>query len=536
MHRRSAFIAAAALLIFIAVLVGLTLSSAATPTLAEGQSHDGIEFRPRLDKVQEPVLPPPASHPADASDNGGHQPPAPVRSPWVLFWALGSVAAIPLLYLLAVETRAVQLLGALSGSQASSGAPSTGRPTGSLGWWGRFALRAGYTWDRLENRYERALDWARYTAWPEIAFFGKSAGHYFAGLAFEFTSDLGFGAGHGLLRLIGKDPDRDYDPYFLLGRKAGATAFTTWGYLEIGAGFFGKGGGLLASLTGGGAVVGVPSMAAGAALALAGSGHVAFAQKARRDADEAYRRSGGVSWPKETKLLSEEEVRKLLGPNASEQAVQRFMAFQEYAARTLGANLTSRKVRELYANGLGPALERWIQELPHDKAEWMLEHYAGNRRLLSAIHESRYAQMLAENPETNAILKVNEDVALRGPDVVYWSRQSKRLKMVDVKSSLSGGYFGMPGTFDKHLAENLEAAEKYAESAAESGLITSEEERLITASVEAKDYDLEVVEGGTATVTDSVKSALAKRLHIPEERITIKQLPNSSKGGVEAND
>ena len=137
MNRRSTAIrrAAAALLIFLAVLFALTLSLAAVPTLADGQPRDGVQFRPRLDKVQDPELPPPTSHQSVAPDAGTTGNGATSSVPWTpLIILFGGLVSAALGSLLLNELRAISGQVSVAGWSGGSFWPTTrSRRSSTLG-------------------------------------------------------------------------------------------------------------------------------------------------------------------------------------------------------------------------------------------------------------------------------------------------------------------------------------------------------------------------------------------------------------------
>lgn len=417
------------------------------------------------------------------------------------------------------------------GSEPDPGSGTSPDPQNSdePGWWRRFKGWASAKWEDAQDRWADLKAWGQYVAFPWVRYGAQVAGLYTAGLVFEVVNSLGLSIPAFISSLVGGNPDEIDDGFYQMGRMAGAKAVELWGYIAIlfgGTQFLGGTGVAVvtAPLTGGlSSALGVGAAQVGLGVAAAGFAHVRTGQTNYEKAQIAYRRSGGESSPKRpTALLSEAEVRKLLGPKASKKAVKRFMEFQEYARQKLGANYSNAKVRELYDNGLGPALERWVSELPPDKVVPMLEHYTGNRRLLAAIHENRFARQLATNSDV-VVLKVNGDVAHRGADIVYLDRKTMTIKFTEVKSSLAGSYFGAPKTFKDHMAKNMDKVRKSLRKHVKNGVLTAKEAEHIERTLN-KTYELEIVVEGTATVTDTAREVLSETLGIPLERITIQKM------------
>lgn len=502
--------AAAAVLVLLASLICMGIGSAASP--ADGD-QDTVGFRPRLDKVQEPALPPAGAGRAGA-DGGAdaYQPSSGLAWGAALAGFTGFVA-IALLGLGALELRARRLRAAL-GNGIGSGSWWPWSGDGYVSWSDRLRGWWGAMPGRLRGGYEGAKAWLRDDAWPWIVYGARAAGHYAAGFAFEAVSDLGFGIGHRLMRLLGKNPNDTEDPWFQLGRKGGAKAVEYWGYLEMLLGITGEGGGALLSLTGVGAVAGVPAIAAGAGVVAVGAGHVLRGKSGARAADEAYRRTGGVAnTPMPSKLFSEEEVRALLGPGASEASVQRFMRLQEYLAEKMGKNWSRAQVRELLTQyeGAGPLLAKWIAEMEPAEAIALLERYPGRRQLIGAITEYRLAAALK-----NGKLKVIEVVAhtnRAGADIYFVDLQTMTTGMADAKGSVSGAHITGSSAFSPaRMFYTTEQLKYYLDKAKRSGLLSVTDAEYAALKQSASNPTLIIGTGGSASITEEAVQNMTRAL------------------------
>lgn len=387
-------------------------------------------------------------------------------------------------------------------------------------WWERFTDWVGRKREAAQDIWESATDWLEYDAFPWVRYVAKAIGLYTAGFIFEATSGFGFGIGHLAMYLMGHNPDEIDDYYFQIGRMGGAKALEYLGYLEMLAGITGKGAGMLASATGIGASVGVPAIAVSAGLMAAGAGHLLRGNIAYRRAKEAATRTGGRSFAErpEMKLLSEEEIRKLLGPNASEQMVQRLKRFQEYAAEKMGHRIAQKRIRDLIAKeeGIGHLIESWVKELTPEQINQMLEVYTGRRSLLGAITEQRTAMKLAKDPN-KIILKVNKHAHHGGADITYLDLVEKRLVIVEAKGSFAGR--NVKPKLETIIAQEVQLRESAIYELHKQGRLTSEDLKIITGRLIPQEVSVVISTGGNASVSNQALADIARVLHIPIERV-----------------
>ena len=209
------------------------------------------------------------------------------------------------------------------------------------GWWER--VRAWWD-DRVEHvtylYHDVLVPTIRY-GWKDVL----------RGFTYETINNLAMGV-PGLYQEYVQERTLESESFaFHFGRSVHAVFTLGVGVKEIATGIGGiLGGGAITLGTGGaGAVIGVPVAGVGWAAVVHGSG-VVWASgrnlvRSSGDVHQAFLRSG-VPRP-DTSLLSAQEVRRLLGPNASDKAVQQFMRFQEYVAQKMGSNFSRSRVRDL---------------------------------------------------------------------------------------------------------------------------------------------------------------------------------------------
>jgi hypothetical protein len=365
-----------------------------------------------------------------------------------------------------------------------------------------------------------------------MLYWHQAAGLYAAGFAFEFVSGLGFGAGHLMLALLGRNPAAVTDFYFQTGRKGGARALEYWGYLEMLLGITGQGGGWLATATGAGAAVGLPATALSMGLVAAGAGHVARGRSAYLEADEAARRTGGRSVARPPfKLLSEEEVRRLLGSQATPEAVARFLEFQAHVAQKAGKHWRHTRVGSLLERhpGLGPVLVEWLQEIGPEGTLAVLERYADYRHILGAITEHRLAQRLVRDKDV-VWLQVVPHSSHHGADVYFVERVIQdgravlRPAIADAKGSLSGMNVRRPSAFIEGRAKGtIQKLKEALRKAWENGELETSLYNQVLAS--AGNPDIYIGTGGTAAMSQEARQALARELQQQGIHSTVSVIP-----------
>ena len=284
----------------------------------------------------------------------------------------------------------------------------------------------------------------------------------------------------------------------------------------MGGGFTGKGGGMIATWTGGGALVGVPAYAGGVGLVALGGSHSAYAFRARSEAEEAYRCS--VEEELNAGRFSEKEIRDLLGPEATNEQVQTFDRFQKWIASTGARNWSKARVRALFEKygGIKPYLLKAMDELkPADFLELVEIHPESEEHLLGAITEKRaIARMEAAGLKP---LRPHSHATAPGLDAVYYDPATLQVYITEVKGSVSGMNITQPSTL---VAQRIEGEwqtflkksiwNEYRYAAARGEPMSNE--ALLTLFKNVLTPHVTIITGGSANISDRALQKLVKEL------------------------
>lgn len=461
------------------------------------------------------------AHGAPMTDGRGHR-----WGGWLGLSVLG-------LYVLGLAGagRAIRVVGGIAGWLANA--------------WDSVVALGEWLWEEwLPARVAAA--WDRASAWLRtVILMGRD---FIAGAAIEYADAVGLGLLRPSLRRWGIDPDLGAPPAYEAGRLVGGLGAAVQGVMEIIAGIGmmvggGGGGALLALPTGG--TIAIPAAAViGAGMAVAGHG-AGTATKGLFGAGDALAQIVG-KWREylvSDRLLTEEEIRQLLGPNASEENVRRFMRFQAYAVEIMGKNLDKGRITRLLEKhgGLGAVLREWIAEIGPERMATLLERYAdrphvleaitdtatildrytGRRQTLGAITEHRLAMKLAEQKDL-LWMKVVPHTNHRGADIYFAERIMVdgapvfRAGIADAKGSLSGANIQGSSAFSSPRIElTIEQLKIELNTAELKRQITPEQYKVFEAA--ANNPDIIIGVGGTASISDNAVEMIRRTL--TEKRI-----------------
>jgi hypothetical protein len=387
---------------------------------------------------------------------------------------------------------------------------------------GRWDQFKGWVSERssaLSDWWRDTRDWVKHVGWPLTRFYAEVTWQFGRGFVFQTLNDATFGIPELLLAWRGKSPNDNNDAYFQMGRMAGARFTEYAGYLEllIGTHGFTAGGGMVA--TGVGAIPGGLTLAGSAVLVAVGPAHAARGRMSHQAAESAFRRTGGhtsVTPPQTT--LTEKQVRKLLGPNASERAVQNFVRFQEYAVEKMVKHSDNGRVRQLAQKhgGVGSMLEAWVKEIGPDKAAFIFDRYNGRRQLIGAITENRLASRLAAQSDY-LVLEVVEHTSHPGADVFFVDLKTLTPGLGDAKGSFSGYHIQDSTTISKQLAMNRNRLSDALRDAMLEERLTSSQ--YLEALKKVKHPIVIVGGGGAASMSDKAVEKLATAAKLPVSNI-----------------